>query len=192
MSGFFGMLRLDGEPIDESFLEAIAGKMHFRGPHGRSVWKHNNLGGCFTLMRTGPAPQAARQPVNWRDLWLWGDMRLVHEHAGKALRELFLSFDEIRFGRLVWVALDREEARQTLFLEEFCVESKRRRHASQWSTKAFFASPQVQQLGARLLGVGPAAAFHRYAPRSARNPEKVGTRYSWTYLPRPSGRVARK
>jgi asparagine synthase (glutamine-hydrolysing) len=76
MSGFFGMLRLDGKPIEERFLEAIAEKMSFRGPHGRSVWKQDNLGGCFTLMRTGPAPQATQQPVNWRNLWLWGDLRL--------------------------------------------------------------------------------------------------------------------
>ena len=59
MSGYFGMLRLDGAPIEERLLETIADSISFRGPDGRSVWKQNNAGGCFTWMKTGPAPQSS-------------------------------------------------------------------------------------------------------------------------------------
>ena len=77
MSGFFGMVRRDGKPIETRFLEEIAEQMSFRGPDGRSVWVCGNVGGCFTLMVTGPAKQAAEQPVSWGNrFWLWGDLRL--------------------------------------------------------------------------------------------------------------------
>lgn len=71
------MLRQDGKPVEERFLESIAEALSFRGPDGHNVWARANMGGCFALMRTGPAPQAAQQPVIWRDrYWLFGDVRL--------------------------------------------------------------------------------------------------------------------
>jgi asparagine synthase (glutamine-hydrolysing) len=77
VNGFFGIVRQDGKPIEERFLDAIAEQLSFRGPNGRNVWKQNHVGGCFTWMQTGPARQASQQPVNWRDrFWLWGDLRL--------------------------------------------------------------------------------------------------------------------
>jgi asparagine synthase (glutamine-hydrolysing) len=77
MSGFFGMMREDGRPVEERFLERIAEQLNFRGPDGRSVWAKANVGGCFTLMRTGPMNQASQQPVVWEDkFYLWGDLRL--------------------------------------------------------------------------------------------------------------------
>lgn len=77
MSGFFGMVRRDGQPIDKRFLEKITEQMSFRGPDGRSVWVCGNVGGCFTLMLTGPTPQAKEQPVSWCNrFWLWGDLRI--------------------------------------------------------------------------------------------------------------------
>jgi hypothetical protein len=77
VSGFFGMIRDDGEPVDEQFLQKIAQALSFRGPDGTSVWSRDRIGGCFALMRTGPAPQAKAQPVHLGErLWLWGDVRL--------------------------------------------------------------------------------------------------------------------
>jgi asparagine synthase (glutamine-hydrolysing) len=77
VSGFFGIVRRDGESIEKRFLEQIAQQLSFRGPDGRSVWVCGNIGGCFTLMVTGPAEQAAAQPVSCCDrYWLWGDLRL--------------------------------------------------------------------------------------------------------------------
>ncbi|MGB9510766.1 MAG: asparagine synthase-related protein, partial [Candidatus Acidiferrum sp.] len=77
MSGFFGMLRQDGKPVETGLLERIATEMSFRGPDANHVWVRGNVGGCFTLMRTGPAKQASRQPFLWAErFWLWGDLRL--------------------------------------------------------------------------------------------------------------------
>jgi asparagine synthase (glutamine-hydrolysing) len=77
VSGFFGMLRLDGQPIETRLLERIAAEISFRGPDGTSVSNEGRIGGCFALMHTGPAPQASRQPVRCGNrLWLWGDIRL--------------------------------------------------------------------------------------------------------------------
>jgi asparagine synthase (glutamine-hydrolysing) len=77
VSGFFGIFRLDGKPIEDRFLQTIADALRFRGPDGQSVWKQNNVGGCFAWMQTGPAKQATQQPVIWRNrYWLWGDLRV--------------------------------------------------------------------------------------------------------------------
>jgi asparagine synthase (glutamine-hydrolysing) len=77
MSGFFGMVREDGKPLEERFLAEIAEQLSFRGPDGRSVWTRANVGGSFTWMRTGPASQASQQPVVWENrFYLWGDLRL--------------------------------------------------------------------------------------------------------------------
>ncbi len=77
MSGFFGILRLDGQPVEERFLERIAAEMSFRGPDGTGIWNHAGIGSAFALTRTGPVEQAPRQPVSWDERFLlWGDLRL--------------------------------------------------------------------------------------------------------------------
>lgn len=77
MSGFFGIIRQDGRPVDGRFLTRIVQALSFRGPDGQNTWTRFNVGACFTFMRTGPARQASRQPVTWEDrYWLWGDVRL--------------------------------------------------------------------------------------------------------------------
>jgi asparagine synthase (glutamine-hydrolysing) len=77
MSGFFGMVRFDGEPVRESLLKEIAEELRFRGPEGVSIWFDGSIGGCFAKMRTGPAKQAETQPVFAGERFrLWGDIRL--------------------------------------------------------------------------------------------------------------------
>jgi asparagine synthase (glutamine-hydrolysing) len=77
VSGFFGVVRTDGAPIDERLLTRIAEDLRFRGPDGMSVWSEKGIGGCFALMRTGPVPQAGQQPFQERGRFrLWGDIRL--------------------------------------------------------------------------------------------------------------------
>jgi asparagine synthase (glutamine-hydrolysing) len=81
MSGFFGIVRQDGKPIEERFLERVAEEFSFRGPDGKGVWTQASVGGCFAWMRTGPARQSSQQPVIWEDrYWLWGDLRLDGRH----------------------------------------------------------------------------------------------------------------
>jgi asparagine synthase (glutamine-hydrolysing) len=73
------MIRDDGHPVDLSFLEKTVPALSFSGPDGTSFWAIEAVGGCFTLMRTGPAPQAECQPVVLdKRFWLWGDVRLDH------------------------------------------------------------------------------------------------------------------
>jgi asparagine synthase (glutamine-hydrolysing) len=91
MSGFFGIVRQDGKPVEERLLETIAEQLSLRGPEGTHVWKQANIGGCFSWMRTGPAPQASLQPVIWGDrYYLWGDLRL---DGRKELGEHLAGFD---------------------------------------------------------------------------------------------------
>jgi asparagine synthase (glutamine-hydrolysing) len=89
MSGFFGIVRQDGRPIDEQLLVQIANKLSFRGPDGTCVWVRGNVAGSFALMRTGPAIQASQQPVFWQNrFFLWGDLRLDgQEELRKQLAE---------------------------------------------------------------------------------------------------------
>ncbi len=76
MSGYFGMVRLDGSPVDQRFLAGIGEELAFRGPDGQNIWTQDSVGGCFALMRTGPASQAVQQPVIHNNRFLWGDIRL--------------------------------------------------------------------------------------------------------------------
>ena len=77
MSGYFGVVRLDGGTIDEKLLQRTADRLSFRGSDGTSVWSNDRVGGCCTLMRTNSAPQSDRQPVViGQRFLLWGDVRL--------------------------------------------------------------------------------------------------------------------
>ena len=38
MSGFFGIVREDGQPVSERSLEEVAEALRFRGPDGVSIW----------------------------------------------------------------------------------------------------------------------------------------------------------
>ncbi|HVM74749.1 MAG TPA: asparagine synthase-related protein [Candidatus Saccharimonadales bacterium] len=77
MSGYFGMARLDGKPVDRKLLEHVAQRLAFRGPDGISIWNNAVCGGCFTCMDTHSAPQSRQQPVIFGERYfLWGDVRL--------------------------------------------------------------------------------------------------------------------
>jgi hypothetical protein len=39
MSGFFGMLRREGRPPGERFLQRVAAGLEFRGPEGTQTWR---------------------------------------------------------------------------------------------------------------------------------------------------------
>lgn len=70
-------MRRDGKLVEEKFLIEMAEALRFRGPDGVSVWTKQGVGGGFARMRTGPAKQAQKQPVDLGGrFWLWGDMRL--------------------------------------------------------------------------------------------------------------------
>jgi len=77
MSGFAGIVRPDGGTPDVRIIERMAESLAFRGPDATQVWMRPGAGFCFTLLRTGPSPQAAAQPCSLDGrVWLLGDVRL--------------------------------------------------------------------------------------------------------------------
>ena len=94
MSGFAGMISTSGAAPDRELLEKMTQKLEFRGPDAKQITIQAGAGFGFTLLRTGPAPQAETQPysVDGR-VWLLGDVRLDGredlrrklEHAGEPL-----------------------------------------------------------------------------------------------------------
>lgn len=81
MSGFAGFVCTQGEKLQDEksrlLLDAFAGRLRFRGPDGVCISTHGDAGFCFTLLRTGPAPQEETQPASLDGrLWLLGDVRL--------------------------------------------------------------------------------------------------------------------
>ena len=77
MSGFAGVVTLDGAPPDTHLLERIAQTLAFRGPDGTHITTKPGAGFCFTFLRTGPAPQCPSQPCSLDGrIWLLGDVRL--------------------------------------------------------------------------------------------------------------------
>ena len=77
MSGFAGMISLNGAPPDRALLEKMAARLAFRGPDGTHITTQPGAGFCFTFLRTGPAPQCPSQPCSLDGrVWLLGDVRL--------------------------------------------------------------------------------------------------------------------
>jgi len=77
VSGFAGVVSLDGAPPDTRLLERIAETLAFRGPDGTHITTKPGAGFCFTFLRTGPAPQCPSQPCSLDGrVWLLGDVRL--------------------------------------------------------------------------------------------------------------------
>ena len=77
MSGFFGILRVDGAAVDPRFLDEVAEHLRFRGPDGCQTWAKDGLGTCFAYMETGTRHQSRRQPVRLGERYtLFGEVRL--------------------------------------------------------------------------------------------------------------------
>jgi asparagine synthase (glutamine-hydrolysing) len=83
MSGFFGILRMDGAAVEPRFLERVADRLSFRGPHGTCTWAKDGAGACFSFHDTATPHQASKQPV-----WLGERFRLLGEVRLDARREL--------------------------------------------------------------------------------------------------------
>ena len=77
MSGFAGIVCTGGTTPDPRLLERMAVRLAFRGPDATQIWSRAGAGFCFTLLRTGPAPQSSDQPCTLDGrVWLLGDVRL--------------------------------------------------------------------------------------------------------------------
>jgi len=77
MSGFAGIISSDGRPPDPKLLQRVANALAFRGPDATQICARPTAGFCFTLLRTGPSPQAESQPCSLDGkTWFIGDVRL--------------------------------------------------------------------------------------------------------------------
>ena len=87
MSGFAGIVSADGATPDAKLIERMAERLAFRGPDATQIWMRPGAGFCFTLLRTGPSPQAVSQPFSLDGrIWLLGDVRL--DGRAELLRKL--------------------------------------------------------------------------------------------------------
>src|SRR5438270_9636140 len=77
VSGFAGVVSLDGAPPDRELLQRMAKVLAFRGPDATNIVAQGSAGFVFTFLRTGPAPQCPSQPCTLDGrVWLLGDIRL--------------------------------------------------------------------------------------------------------------------
>jgi asparagine synthase (glutamine-hydrolysing) len=89
LSGFVGILNLDGAPVDGVLLDRMTRSLEFRGPDAREIWCDGPVGLGHTLLRTTPrtAQEAApgaeprtdpdKQPAALDGrLWIVADARI--------------------------------------------------------------------------------------------------------------------
>ena len=77
MSGFVGLLNLDGEPIDRVLLERLTQSLAFRGPDEQSIYCQGSLGLGHAMLRTTREASTERQPGALDDrLYIVADARI--------------------------------------------------------------------------------------------------------------------
>ena len=81
MSGYAGIIRIisttDLGDADRAAMERMAKAIAFRGPDSLEKTQQPSASFAFSLLTTGPAPQANSQPVTLDGkVWLLGDVRL--------------------------------------------------------------------------------------------------------------------
>src|SRR6202043_2331234 len=62
LSGFVGILNLEGAPVDRALLEQMTHSLEFRGPDATGIWCDGAAGLGHTLLRTAPKAQPEAAP----------------------------------------------------------------------------------------------------------------------------------
>ena len=77
MSGFVGILNLDGAPVDSYLLQRRTNSMTFRGPDAQEIWTDRNVGFGHAMLRTTWEAETEKQPLTLdRKVWLTADARI--------------------------------------------------------------------------------------------------------------------
>ena len=77
MSGFIGILCLDGGPVDRTLLERMTRSMAVRGPDAIEIWCEGSVGLGHAMLRTTRESAKERQPAQLdRRLWIVADARI--------------------------------------------------------------------------------------------------------------------
>jgi len=113
MSGFFGMVRTDGAPVERELLERIAHRLEFRGPDGTTLGTKENAGFCFVFLDTGTPHGKNLQPVCLGErFWLAGEVRFDGRQdliaklrdAGQRVAEGATDQEVLLFAWITWGA----------------------------------------------------------------------------------------
>jgi len=77
MSGFIGILNLDGAPVDRDLMQRLTQLLTFRGPDGQAVLCKGPVGFGHTLFRTTWESAHERQPLTLdQQVWIVADARV--------------------------------------------------------------------------------------------------------------------
>ncbi len=77
MSGFAGIVNLDGAPVDDRLLRRMAGFMEFRGPNRQQTWHGGAASLAYALLRTTHEAAGECQPLTLDgETWVVADARL--------------------------------------------------------------------------------------------------------------------
>lgn len=77
MSGFVGLLNLDGAPVDHVLLDRMTRYLAFRGPDAQEVWCDGPVGFGHTLLQITSGTPLEKQPVQLDGrLWIVADARI--------------------------------------------------------------------------------------------------------------------
>jgi asparagine synthase (glutamine-hydrolysing) len=77
VSGFAGIVHLDGSPIDRSLLQRLVDFQKFRGPDAQHIWVGGHVGFGHTLLKISPESEHEHQPLSMDgETWIVGDCRV--------------------------------------------------------------------------------------------------------------------
>ena len=77
MSGFAGVIHLDGSPIDRVLLQQLVDFQKFRGPDAQHIWVGGHVGLGHTLLKVTPESERERQPFSLDgEAWIVADCRV--------------------------------------------------------------------------------------------------------------------
>src|SRR6267154_2052690 len=77
VSGFAGILHVDGSPVDRPLLERLTEFQKFRGSDAQNNWVDGSVGFGHTLLRISPESELERQPLSLDGkTWIVADCRV--------------------------------------------------------------------------------------------------------------------
>jgi asparagine synthase (glutamine-hydrolysing) len=77
MSGFVGILNLDGAPVDRALLERMTRYLAFRGPDAQEIWCDGSVGMGHALLQIASGVGLQKQPAQLGGrLWIVADARI--------------------------------------------------------------------------------------------------------------------
>ena len=81
MSGFAGILHLDGAPVKRDLLQRLTDYQKFRGPDAQGIWIDGSVGFGHTLLRTDPESEPEQPLTLDNETWIVADCRVDARRA---------------------------------------------------------------------------------------------------------------